>query len=100
MAPKLIRRRPLIERIKAYLDPIDFLLWLSEGLESSEWEQWQKEWASYIGIILNICFVIARANCSSSTTNGGDDVFGDDIESVRWSSWFVRARSNIWAIHY
>lgn len=89
MAPRLIRRRPLVERIKAYLSPLDFLLWLSEELDSNDWDQWQKEWANPIGFLLNVVFLIARANTASSIRKGGDDVFGDDIAHTPWSAWFV-----------
>ena len=89
--PRLIRRRPFLERIKAYLDPVDFLLWLSEELDSAEWDQWQKEWATPLGILLNIVFVAARANSASTTRSSSDDVFGEDVTYTSWSSWFVRA---------
>lgn len=89
MAPRLIRRRPLVERIKAYLNPFDFLLWLSEELDSNDWEQWEKELANPIGLLLNVVFLIARANSAYSTGNGGDDVFGDDMVYTPWLAWFV-----------
>ena len=89
MAPRLIRRRPLVERIKAYLNPLDFLLWLSEEIDSNDWEQWNKEWANPIGIILNIVFLIARANTAYSTSGGCDDVFGNDTTYTPWMIWFV-----------
>ena len=89
MAPRLIRRRPLVERIKAYLNPLDFLLWLSEEIDSNDWEQWNKEWANPIGIILNIVFLIARANTAYSTSGGRDDVFGNDTTYTPWMTWFV-----------
>jgi len=90
MAPRLIRRRPLAARIKAYLDPVDFMLWLSEELDSSDLDQWQKEWATPIGLILNFLFIIARANSRSSPKRTGDDVFGDDVGRGSFMSWFVR----------
>lgn len=89
MAPRLVRRRPLAERIKSYLNPFDFLLWLSEELDSSDLDQWQKEWATPIGLLLNLVFLIARANSGSSTTRTGDDVFGEDIGYTGWLAWFV-----------
>ena len=89
MAPRLVRRRPLMERIKSYLDPLDFLLWLSEQLDSSDLDQWQKEWATPIGLLLNVVFLIARANSGSRTTRTGDDVFGEDIGYTGWLAWFV-----------
>lgn len=92
MPQRLIRRRRLSERIKAYLNPLDFLLWLSEELDTSDWDQWQKAWATPIGIALNFVFLIARANCGPSNRRR-DDVFGDAIQHTGWLSWLVR-------IHY
>ena len=89
MAPRLVRRRPLAERIKSYLNPFDFLLWLSEELDSSDLDQWQKEWATPIGLLLNVVFLIARANSGSRTTRTGDDVFGEEIGYTGWLAWFV-----------
>ena len=89
MAPRLIRRQPLVERIKAYLNPLDFLLWLSEELDSNDWDQWNKEWAYPIGVLLNVVFLIARANTAHSNTRGRDDVFGDEVAYTPWMAWFV-----------
>ena len=86
--PRLIRRRPLAERIRAYLDPADFLLWLSEELETSDWDQWQRDWAIPIGVLLNLVFLIARAN-SGYSQQSVDDVFGDDFNYSSWTAWFV-----------
>ena len=86
--PRLIRRRPLAERIRAYLDPADFLLWLSEELDSSDWDQWQRDWAGPIGVFLTFIFLIARAN-SGYSRQSSNDVFGDDISYTSWTSWFV-----------
>ncbi len=94
MAPRLVRRRPWAERVKAYLNPLDFLLWLSEELDAGDWEQWQKEWGSPLGILLNVVFLVARANSRSSTKARGDDVFGDDAEYTGWLAWLVRMHSN------
>lgn len=88
--PRLVRRRPLGERIRAYLNPLDFLLWLSEELESGDWDQWQQDWATAIGVGLNVVLLIARAN-SGPSTRRGDDVFGDDGRYTSWSAWLVRA---------
>ncbi|MCJ1470802.1 hypothetical protein MMC07_009449 [Pseudocyphellaria aurata] len=92
MPPRLIRRRHLFARIKAYLNPFDFFLWLAEELDTSDWDQWQRAWATPVGITLNIVFLIARANFGSSK-RGGDDVFGDTIQYTGWLSWLV-------GIHY
>ncbi|KIX02435.1 uncharacterized protein Z518_08376 [Rhinocladiella mackenziei CBS 650.93] len=85
--PKFVRRQPLIERIKAYLNPYDFLLWLSEELESNGWDQLEKEWAMPVGIGLNLVFLVARAN-SKTASRGYDDVFGD-VPGVAWTTWLA-----------
>jgi len=90
MAPRLVRRRPLAERFKAHLNPLNFLLWLSEELDSSDWDQWLNEWANPIGVLLNVVFLIARANSGPSTRGRGDDVFGEDVGYTGWLTWFVR----------
>lgn len=86
--PRLIRRQPLVERIKGYLNPADFLLWLSEELESHGWEQLEKEWATPIAFTLNLAFLVARAN-SRGARGGYDDVFGDSRREAGWFSWLV-----------
>ncbi|KAK4937637.1 hypothetical protein LTR10_021783 [Elasticomyces elasticus] len=85
--PKYVRRAPLLERLKAYLNPYDFLLWLSEEIESNGWDQLEKEWATPIGIALNLIFLVARAN-SKSTSRSYDDVFGD-VPRIAWTSWLA-----------
>jgi hypothetical protein len=74
--PKFVRRQPLSERILAYFNPYDFLLWLSEELESSGWDQLDKEYAFPIGVGLNLVFLVARSN-SQPRSADYDDVFGD-----------------------
>jgi hypothetical protein len=78
----------LAERIKAYLNPLDFLLWASEELESNDWNELQKIYATPLGLILNVAFLVARAN-----SGGGrvvqDDVFSDGHESSSWFRWLV-----------
>lgn len=88
--PKYIRRQPLAERLKAYLNPYDFLLWLSEEIDSHGWDQLEKEWAIPIGLGLNLIFLIARAN-SKNTTRDYDDVFGE-VRRAGWTAWVVRIR--------
>lgn len=92
MPPRLIRRRPLAERIKAYLDPVDFLLWLSEEMDSSDWDKWQRDWASTIGLSINLVFLLARAN-SGHYSDSVDEVFGDGPSFSSWVRWFVSSAS-------
>lgn len=87
--PRLVRRRPLGERIKSLLNPLDFLLWLWEEVDANDWDQFEKDWAFSAGVALNLVFLIARANSRSSSSKAVDDVFGDD-GGVPWLSWFVR----------
>jgi hypothetical protein len=89
--PRLVRRQPLAERIRSFLNPLDFLLWLSEEIDVNTWDQFDKDWALPLGIVLNLTFLIARANSRSSGSRAIDDVFGDD-GGVPWMSWFVCRR--------
>jgi len=88
--PRLVRRRPLSQRLKDYFNIWDWLLWASEELESNDWDDWAKEYAVYVGFGLNFVFVLARANCGA-TSRGYDDVFGDYDRpgSIGWLGWFV-----------
>ncbi|KAE8351044.1 hypothetical protein BDV28DRAFT_26590 [Aspergillus coremiiformis] len=86
--PRLIRRRTLAERIKSYLNPLDFLLWLSEEIDANDWDQFEKDWALPLGVSLNMLFLIARANSRSSGSRAIDDVFADD-GGVPWLSWLA-----------
>ena len=88
--PRLIRRRPLLERVQAYLNPLDFLLWLSEELDSSDWDHWQQEWATTVGVALNVIFLAARANSGPSERITGGDVFGEGGSHTAWLAWLVR----------
>jgi len=88
--PPLVRRRPLLERIQAYLDPWDFLLWISEELQDDAREETLNNWATPIGITLNAVFIVARG---ASKTSGSNDLFGDDVfadfEGKKSSGWFA-----------
>ncbi|RDW79705.1 hypothetical protein BP6252_04343 [Coleophoma cylindrospora] len=77
--PRLVRRRPLLERVKAYLNPLDFLLWLSEELETRDWDN--KTAVTPFAFGFHFVFLIARANSRIST---GDDVFGDERSGSSW----------------
>ncbi|KAL1648391.1 hypothetical protein SLS58_002144 [Diplodia intermedia] len=85
--PPLIRRRPLSERIKAYLDPYDWLLWLSEELNSNDLDEALKDWAWPIGVAVNLIFMITRANSGAITSRDSEDVFGD-YSANAGTGWF------------
>ena len=67
------------------LNPMDFLLWLSEELETRDWDS--NLVGTQLGLALNFVFLVARANYGSRSSN--DDLFGDDRGSG-WLSLFVR----------
>ena len=91
--PRLVRRQPLWERLKARLDPYDFLLWLAEELDAGFLEQLEKEWAIPAGVVLNLIFVIARSN-GKGKSRSYDDVFGDDSSGGGLLSWLVRLKAH------
>jgi hypothetical protein len=91
--PRLVRRQPLLARIQAYLNPLDFLLWLSEEIDSNDWDEVQRTFATPIGLGLNFVFLIARANSGSSgVSRGADDVFGDGPSRSGYLAWLVGSR--------
>lgn len=92
---RLVRRAPLLERIKASLNPLDFLLWLSEEINSNDWEDFQRQWAYPTGLTLNVIFMVARAN--SGAGSDGSDVFADAYETGSgWFAWL--ASSVVWLL--
>lgn len=84
--PRLIRRRPLMERIKSALNPWDFFLWVSEEIETRDIGS-NKALGTQLGLALNFVFLVARANGVYST-GSADDVFGD-VEGAGWFAYFV-----------
>ena len=94
--PRLVRRAPLSERIKASLDPSDLLLWLAEELNDERYDEWLNEWATAIGIALNIVFILARGASRSGRGAARDDVFGDAGEGGSgWFAWVVSIRVHV-----
>ncbi|KAK5082281.1 hypothetical protein LTR05_007427 [Lithohypha guttulata] len=87
--PPFVRKQPLGERIKSALNVYDFLLSVSEGIESYGWDQVEKAWAAPIGVAFNLIFLISRANVGKRS-NSYDDVFGESTGSG-WAAsiaWF------------
>ncbi|CAJ2513628.1 Uu.00g017470.m01.CDS01 [Anthostomella pinea] len=82
--PRLVRRRPLMERVKAMLNPMDFLLWLSEEIETRDWDS--KLVGTQLGLAMNFAFLLARANSGGS--RAADPVF-DEGGTSGWFSFFV-----------
>lgn len=85
--PRLVRRKPLLDRIKDYLNPGDFFLWLSEEFETREWDS--KQFGGPVALGLHLVLLVARANSRGSTSSGRDDVFGDLNTRTNWFSYIV-----------
>ena len=86
--PRLVRKHPLLERIKAACDPFALWLWLSEELHESSWDESVKEWTLPIGVAANILLIITRANSGGNKSSSSSDVFGD-FEGSNGSGWFA-----------
>jgi hypothetical protein len=84
--PRIVRRKPLLDRIRDYLNPGDFLLWLSEEFETRDWDS--KQVGTPLALGLHVVMLIARINSGSSYGRRGDDVFGD-VEGSSWLSYMV-----------
>ncbi|KAF2727735.1 hypothetical protein EJ04DRAFT_581825 [Polyplosphaeria fusca] len=87
--PRLVRKAPLAERIKAYMDPMDWLMWASEELNSNDWDEFAKNYANWLGFGLNLVFMVAKANAGKASSDKVDDVFGDYQRSGGWLKWFA-----------
>ncbi|KAI4717611.1 hypothetical protein E4T48_06145 [Aureobasidium sp. EXF-10727] len=84
--PPIIRRAPLSERIKAYLNPYDLLLWIAEELHESALDEALRDWGTPIGVTANVVFACARVGLKKKPN---DDIFGDFESSSGWFYWFV-----------
>lgn len=91
--PRLVRRDPLSKRLKEYLDPYDFLLWLSELLQDDTYDEWLNGWALFIGIGLNILFIVARWSSASRNGKSNDDAW--EFDSRSGGSWFVSPANDL-----
>lgn len=85
---RLVRKAPLMERIKAYLDVHDWLLWLSEELNANGWEDFAKDYSLTIGIVLNLVYIIAQANTTGRPST--DDIFLETATGPGWFTWLCR----------
>lgn len=73
-----------MERISALLNPMDYLLWLSEELETRDWNS--DVVGTQLGLGMNFLLLLCRANTGGSAPS--DDIFRDDSSSG-WVSFFV-----------
>lgn len=91
--PPIIRRAPLSERIKAYLNPYDLLLWIAEELHESALDEALRDWGMPIGVGANVVFACAR--WSSKHSNYDDDIFGELEGKSGWFHWFVSLATSL-----
>lgn len=77
-----------MERVKDYLNPGDFWLWLSEWVETRDWES--NHSLGPLALSCHFVMLIARANMGTSGRRGGDDVFGEDYSGTGWMSAIVQ----------
>jgi hypothetical protein len=82
-----MRRKPWVDRMKDYLNPGDFLLWLSEEIETRDWDS--KQLGAPLALGLHIVLLVARANSGGSGHRREDDVFGDVSSGSGWFSYIV-----------
>ncbi len=82
---RLVRRKPLSERLQTLFNPMDFYLWLSEEIQTFDWDS--NAFGIRFGLAANFLFLLARANSGSS--QAADDVFGDG-QASSWVSFLVR----------
>ena len=83
-----VRRAPLSERLANYLDWRDWLLYVSEEVQTSDWAKVQGKPTWAIGLGCNLVFMVALSN-SKSAAYTEDDVFGD--YATRSGSGWLRA---------
>jgi hypothetical protein len=88
--PPIIRRAPLSERIKAYLNPYDLLLWIAEELHESALDEALRDWGMPVGIVANVVFACARFGLKK---NSNDDIFGEFESKSGWFLWLVSSSS-------
>ncbi|PVH93621.1 hypothetical protein DM02DRAFT_619159 [Periconia macrospinosa] len=87
--PRLVRQRPLGERIKSWIDPEDWHIWISDKLDSEDWEDFAKEHSRILGFAMNLVFIIAQANASRSSESDDDVLLGGN-GGPGWFAWFCR----------
>ncbi|KAF1834061.1 hypothetical protein BDW02DRAFT_353655 [Decorospora gaudefroyi] len=105
--PPLVRRATLAQRIKAYVDPLDWLMCISEELNTSDWQDFASAWAVWIGSGAHLLFIVAQANSGVSTSPDDDGVFSE-VQGPGWTKWIMDllvlmlaalAFGNAWLVH-
>lgn len=100
MPPRLIRRTPLMKRIKDQLDVHDILLRLAELVNDDSYDEWLTEWSVSIGVGLNVLFILAKLANKPGLSSSGDDVFGDfeGKRSTGWFGWIVSIHRTLYEV--
>jgi hypothetical protein len=82
----------LSDRIKAILNPAELFLWAWEEVNSHDWEEFDKQWSTALGVGLNFLFIFARIN--SVASSNGNDIFEDYSRKPSGAfAWIVRSGS-------
>lgn len=84
--PRLVRKRPLLMRVKDYLHPGDWLLWISEELETKDWDN--KHLGNTLALVFHLLLLLAKIN-NVTSQGSSDDVFGDEKPRFRWVGWLA-----------
>jgi hypothetical protein len=71
------------------LNPMDFYLWLSEEIQTFNWDS--QTFGTRFGLVANFVFLLARANAGGAS-GAVDDVFGD-APANGWVSLLVSSNS-------
>ncbi len=80
-----------MERVKAMLNPMDFLLWLSEEIDTHDWSS--KTVGTQLGLAMNFAFLIARANSGGARVV--DPVFDDGTSTSGWLAYLVSQKVTV-----
>jgi hypothetical protein len=82
-----VRRQTLAQRLEFFY-PANLSLWLSEELNSQDWDDFSDKWSNTIGLALNLVFIFARIN--SAGPANASDIFEDyDTSAGGWVSWMA-----------
>ncbi|KAK3324178.1 hypothetical protein B0T19DRAFT_224085 [Cercophora scortea] len=81
---RLVRQRSLREKISSLLNPGDLWLYLSEEIQTLDWDS--PNFGTRFGLVANFLFLLARAN--TGARKDVDDVFSD-VEASGFFSFVV-----------
>lgn len=88
--PRLVRRAPFSQRIRAYLDFSDWRIWISESLDTSDLEESASNHALIFGCGAQLLFILAQANSGAFTSaDDDDDDFFGDTQGSGWMGWLM-----------